>query len=284
MAEILKNLLPHDMVQIFLERGEEKLPMTCYRESRAVVLHLDLRNFTVLTDTLDTGELARHIDAIFKSFDALVCGKGCKALGLFKIDTIGDAYEAAAWLCDPQQRGDAQQRDAQGHATAGNASSSSSVDGRQHDANVCACVVNVAWAMIDAVKAYSAQHDTKIECRIGVSSGQVLAGMLGKLQPRYHLMGEAVWRAHKLESFADINTVNVGEDVQALLSDFLPTLIHVQRQKREEREKREELNGNKNSLGQLAVEKREHLAVENRGQLAVSEPFNPNTEEREGVE
>jgi hypothetical protein len=58
--------------------------------------------------------------------------------------------------------------------------------------------------------------------------------MLGKLQPRYHLMGEAVWRAHKLESFADINTVNVGEDVQALLSDFLPTLIHVQRQKREE--------------------------------------------------
>jgi hypothetical protein len=55
--------------------------------------------------------------------------------------------------------------------------------------------------------------------------------MLGKLQPRFHLMGEAVWDAHRLESSADPNTVRVSEDVQALLADFLPSLIHVQRGK-----------------------------------------------------
>lgn len=60
---------------------------------------------------------------------------------------------------------------------------------------------------------------------------QVLAGMLGKLQPRFHLMGEAVWDAHKLESSADSNRVRVSENVQQLLADFLPSLIHVQRDK-----------------------------------------------------
>ena len=55
--------------------------------------------------------------------------------------------------------------------------------------------------------------------------------MLGKLQPRFHLMGEAVWDAHKLESSADSNRVRVSENVQQLLADFLPSLIHVQRDK-----------------------------------------------------
>ena len=55
--------------------------------------------------------------------------------------------------------------------------------------------------------------------------------MLGKLQPRFHLLGEAVWDAHQLEASAEPNTVRVSEDVQALLADFLPSLIQVQRDK-----------------------------------------------------
>jgi len=51
-------------------------------------------------------------------------------------------------------------------------------------------------------------------------SRQVLAGMLGKLSPRFHLMGEAVWAAHKLEASAAVNAVQVGEHVQLML-DFM---------------------------------------------------------------
>ena len=50
-----------------------------------------------------------------------------------------------------------------------------------------------------------------------------------RLQPRFHLMGEAVWGAHKLEASAEVNSVRVGEDVQSLLADFLPTLIELER-------------------------------------------------------
>jgi len=104
MGDILKNLLPLDMVDLVLslhfQQGHESLPVTVFRERRAIVLHLDLKNYTGLTRTLLVRELAQHIDNIFRQFDTLVTDSGAKRLGLFKIDTIGDAYEAAAWLSD----------------------------------------------------------------------------------------------------------------------------------------------------------------------------------------
>ena len=90
-----------------------------------------------------------------------------KQYGLFKIDTIGDAYEAAAWLQDSDEE---------------EANEDEKIARRKRNAEVCSCVVNIAWEMVSAVKSYAAKHDTPIQCRIGVSSGQVLAGMLGKLQ------------------------------------------------------------------------------------------------------
>ena len=219
MAEILKHLLPQDMVEMVLsihfKTGNEALPITLCRESRAIVLHLDLKNYTGLAARLEPDRLAEHINEIFKSFDRLVYSSESKAHGLFKIDTIGDAYEAAAWLSEPTE----------------DSTEEELTRLRQRDAEVCAKMVKVGWSMIEAVTKYAAEQESKIECRIGIAYGQVLAGMLGKLQPRFHLMGEAVWDAHKLESSAETNTLRVSEDVQQLLADFLPSLIHVQRDK-----------------------------------------------------
>jgi len=198
MAEILKHLLPQDMVEMVLsihfKTGNEALPITLCRESRAIVLHLDLKNYTGLAARLEPDRLAEHINEIFKSFDRLVYSSESKAHGLFKIDTIGDAYEAAAWLSEPTE----------------DSTEEELTRLRQRDAEVCAKMVKVGWSMIEAVTKYAAEQESKIECRIGIAYGQVLAGMLGKLQPRFHLMGEAVWDAHKLESSAETNTLRVG--------------------------------------------------------------------------
>ena len=58
---------------------------------------------------------------------------------------------------------------------------------------------------------------------MGVSSGQVLAGILDKLSPRFQLMGEAVWAAHKLEASAAVNTVQIGELVQLMVDSLSHT-------------------------------------------------------------
>jgi len=237
MGEILNKLLPPDMVDLVLaqhfQQGNEPLPIKLCRKRKAIVLHLDLKNYTGLANSVDPSELAHHVDAIFRSFDRLVYSAESRAQGLFKIDTIGDAYEAAAWLSEETNdlpegtdEADARQRRV------------------QMDGEVCSAVVKVAWAMIDVVKRYAAQQETTIECRIGIANGQVLAGMLGKLQPRFHLMGEAVWEAHRHECNADVNTVRVGDDVQGLLADFLPALISVERGK----EKKDKLTRRKKSV------------------------------------
>ena len=44
---------------------------------------------------------------------------------------------------------------------------------RQRDAEVCAKMVRVGWSMIEAVKQYAASQQSPIECRIGISNGQV---------------------------------------------------------------------------------------------------------------
>jgi len=210
MGEILKNLLPLDMVDLVLslhfQQGHESLPVTVFRERRAIVLHLDLKNYTGLTRSLLVRELAQHIDNIFRQFDTLVTDSGAKRLGLFKIDTIGDAYEAAAWLSDSYD---------------GTCTTREEYEAlQQRDVDVCRCMNAVGWAMVEEVRKYSNSKGINIECRVGISSGQVLAGMLGKLSPRFHLMGEAVWAAHKLEASAAVNAVQVGEHVQLML-DFM---------------------------------------------------------------
>lgn len=209
LTKILRNLLPKDVVHMVLSRhfqeGTEALPVKAFRERRAVVLHLDLKNYTGLTRSLDKRELASHIDKIFTRFDLLVTEKEAVSLGVFKIDTIGDAYEAAAWLSD----GTCEAMDDEANE-----------EQQMRDIDVAHKMHAIGWAMIAAVKSYSEQTTSKIECRVGLSSGQVLAGMLGKLSPRFHLMGEAVWASHKLEAAAAVNTVKLGENLQLMVDSF----------------------------------------------------------------
>jgi len=212
LTEILRNLLPKDVVHMVLSRhfqdGTEALPVKAFRERRAVVLHLDLKNYTGLTRSLDMSDLASHINRIFTRFDLLVTDKEARDLGVFKIDTIGDAYEAAAWLSDPVE------------GTCEAADDDDNEEQQKRDIDVARKMHAIGWAMIAAVTSYSEQQACKIECRVGLSSGQVLAGMLGKLSPRFHLMGEAVWAAHKLEASAAVNTVKLGEHVQLMVDSL----------------------------------------------------------------
>ncbi len=59
----------------------------------AVVVQLDLCQFTSLTGAMAAIEVAEMVHALFSAFDAAVC-----RLGLFKMDTIGDAYVVAGFL------------------------------------------------------------------------------------------------------------------------------------------------------------------------------------------
>ena len=113
------------------------------------------------------------------------------------MDTIGDAYVAAAWLQEDVQN-------------------TPNTEAPNEDR--CQCMLEVANAMIDAIARYNEEHRTKLECRIGMDCGPVTAGMQGFLQPRFHLFGPPVLGAERLEASAQTNEVQMSEAVVARLS------------------------------------------------------------------
>ena len=156
MGKILRNLLPLDMVDLVLSlhfrQGHESLPVTIFRERRAIVLHLDLKNYTGLTRSLLVRDLAQHIDNIFRQFDALVTDSRATRLGLFKIDTIGDAYEAAAWLSDSYD---------------GTCTTLEECEAlQQRDVDVCRCMVRVCAVCCSVLQCVAASQCVAVCCSV----------------------------------------------------------------------------------------------------------------------
>jgi class 3 adenylate cyclase len=99
------------------------------------------------------------------------------------MDTIGDAYVAAVLLP---------------HGSPAHV-----------EAAACCRVLTAARGMINAVVACrQTTGRTGLACRIGVSVGSVLAGVLGQLQPRFHIFGSGI---HVAELHEQVNGLDMGK-------------------------------------------------------------------------
>jgi hypothetical protein len=122
--------------------------------------------------------------ALFSVFD-----KEVKRRGLFKMDTVGDAY-----IC------------------AGIVNAAARPAGQ-----VCEDVLAVAGAMLRTVDVYRTEGDAQVQCRIGVAAGSVVAGSLGRLQPRLHIFGPGLRAAELCEQTGREGAVHASRSfVEAL--------------------------------------------------------------------
>ncbi len=195
---MIQELLPQELVEMAISVSTESLPITLFREFECCFLHLDLRDYTGLTATEKSQDVAELIHEIFCAFDACLMNLGAESK-VFKVDTVGDAYEAAAFFT----------------------SSADEPEVARRNADVCASVYGIGRAFIEIVIACGKAKGKALSSRVGLAHGRVVAGMLGKLQPRFHLLGDPVNRAQKLEGEAAINTVNVCPALRSLLPSSL---------------------------------------------------------------
>jgi adenylate cyclase len=121
------------------------------------------------------------LNEIFSSFDRLA-----EQHGLEKIKTIGDAYMVVGGLPRPQAN----------HATA---------------------IAEMALDMQGVIARYNAARQTHLSIRIGINTGPVVAGIIGKYKFIYDLWGDTVNTAHRMESHAPPDTVQVTEATHELL-------------------------------------------------------------------
>jgi adenylate cyclase len=148
----------------------------------ASILFADVVNFTPLSARLTPDELVRLLDEVFSRFDTLT-----EKYGLEKIKTIGDCYMVASGV--PRARPD--------HAHA---------------------IIHLALEMRDYVASHSFSGH-QLAFRIGINSGPVTAGVIGRKKFIYDLWGDAVNTASRMETYGESGGIQITEATYALIKD-----------------------------------------------------------------
>ncbi|HET6643830.1 MAG TPA: adenylate/guanylate cyclase domain-containing protein [Gaiellaceae bacterium] len=184
VEELLLNVLPAEVAQ----RLQSDRQSIADHFDEASILFADVVDFTPLSSRLDAREVVGLLDRLFTSFDELV-----DRYDVEKIKTIGDCYMAAAGV--PRQRPD------HAHALAGLA-----LEMRECAKN---CLPD------------GAGHDLRL--RIGISSGPVVAGVIGRRRFLYDLWGDTVNMASRMESHGAPDEIQITRSTWELLDDHFVT-------------------------------------------------------------
>jgi adenylate cyclase len=176
---LLLNILPAGIVER-MRQGEVGI---ADRFPDATILFSDLVGFTNLASKLSPGQIIEILNNLFSSFDALA-----KQLRLEKIKTIGDAYMVAGGL--PEETPD--------HAVA---------------------VADMALGMIDAVHQIGLEFGENLQARIGIHSGEVVAGIIGQHRFIYDVWGDTVNTASRLETSGLPDRIQISQQTYQRIRD-----------------------------------------------------------------
>ena len=182
---LLLNVLPRSIA----ERLKHDAGIIADSHDDVTVVFADVVDFTPFTERTAPERVVGVLDEIFSAFDRLA-----ERLGVEKIKTIGDAYMVVAGL--PEHRPD--------HATA---------------------AAEMALAMQAEVGRLCTALDLELALRIGMQSGPVIAGVIGRRKFIYDLWGDTVNTASRMESSGLPGRIQVTQTVYERLRssyDFEP--------------------------------------------------------------
>lgn len=170
--QLLRNILPDEVAQELRTHGYA----TPRFYEAATVLFTDFINFTSLSESLTPEQLIDELDECFLAFDEI-----CDKYGLEKIKTIGDAFMCAGGLPIPN-------------------------DTHPVDA-VRAALEMTAW-----LERRNRENPNAIfrQMRIGIHTGPVIAGVIGKNKFAYDIWGDAVNLAARLEELGEPGRINIS--------------------------------------------------------------------------
>ena len=179
---LLLNILPKPIADQL--KQDSTTIADCFSE--VTVLFADIVGFTTLSSQRSPIEVVTFLNQIFSEFDQLA-----EQFGLEKIKTIGDAYMVVGGL--PLPRPD--------HAAA---------------------IAEMALEMQGVIARFNQENQEAIAIRIGISSGPVVAGVIGTHKFTYDLWGDTVNLASRMESQGAAGCIQVtAETFEALQENYL---------------------------------------------------------------
>lgn len=177
--ELLLNVLPAPIANRL--RGGEQGIADGFAE--VTVAFADLVGFTRLSSDMPPADVVTLLNGLFTRFDL-----AASELGIEKIKTVGDAYMAVCGLPVPVPD----------HAER---------------------MVRMAIRMVHITREHAMEHGVSMKLRVGINSGPVVAGVIGKSKYIYDLWGDTVNLASRMESGGIPDSVQVTRPVYEKLKD-----------------------------------------------------------------
>lgn len=188
---LLLNVLPQAIVERLRKQSGvidySIPPLIADSFADVTVLFADIVAFTKFSAGVHPQKLVVLLNEIFSGFDNIADNRG-----LEKIKTIGDAYMAVAGIPVPA-------------------------------ADHVARAAHMALDMMDALAAFNERNGYTLQMRIGVNSGSVVAGVIGKRKFIYDLWGDTVNTASRMESHGVGGRVHMTEVTRQRLGEQFET-------------------------------------------------------------
>jgi adenylate cyclase len=184
---LLLNVLPYSIAERL--KGRPEVIADSFTEviadsfAEVTVLFADIVEFTRFSEGVSAKVLVDVLNDIFTRFDSIADNRG-----LEKIKTIGDAYMAAAGLPVPV-------------------------------ADHAVRAAHMALDMIEAMDRFNEHSGYKLRVRIGINTGAVVAGVIGKRKFLYDLWGDVVNTASRMESQGVAGRIQLTDTTRQRLND-----------------------------------------------------------------
>lgn len=177
--ELLLNILP----EAIAERLKKEQGIIADEFAAVSVMFADIVGFTQLSASILPKQFVHLLNDIFSKFDHLA-----EKHGLEKIKTIGDSYMVVGGLPNPRS-------------------------------DRAEAIAEMALDMQEAIREYRENLGMSLSIRIGIYSGPVVAGIIGKKKFIYDLWGDTVNTASRMESHGLPDKIQISEATYLLIED-----------------------------------------------------------------
>ncbi len=181
--QLLLNILPAGIANDLKEKGKTE-PQ---HFDNVTACFVDIVNFTQKSTSIEPVVLIEELNQIFTAFDNIIQNHNCE-----RIKTIGDSYMAVSGLPVPDPR----------HAY---------------------LIVSSCIDMIRYIRKRNTQSPYTWELRVGVHTGEVIAGVVGVKKYIYDVFGDTINTASRMESNSEPMKVNISESTYQLVKDTFET-------------------------------------------------------------
>lgn len=182
--ELLLNILPFETAEELKKKGYASVQ----QYDRVSVLFTDFVGFTNITEGITHEELVKSLDEHFRMFDEVM-----DKYGIEKIKTIGDAYMAAGGI--PTRT-------------------------ITNPLSVVAAGLEMVYRLADLNRTKELKGEKAWQLRLGIHTGSVISGVVGKNKFAFDIWGDAVNTAARMESSGEVMKVNVSGSTYELIKDY----------------------------------------------------------------